>query len=113
LENRKTYNDSVISSHGSNALFDFIVQEANDIKKCRFENCFDKIMAIWTPDDLRKKRLLGRNFSPDEVDRRDRMQIPVNEKLERADFGIINSGSLDELYIQLEAVADKLEQIQK
>ena len=78
-----------------------------------FENCFDQILAVWIPHDLRKKRLLGRNFSPDEVDRRDRMQIPADEKLERADFGIINSGSPDELFSQLKIIADKLENMQK
>ena len=74
-----------------------------------FDNCFDKIMAIWTPGDLRKKRLLGRNFTPDEVDRRDRMQLPPEEKLERADFGIVNSGSMDDLFRQLAVIADKFE----
>ena len=74
-----------------------------------FENCFDKILAVWCPAELRKKRLLGRNFSPDEVDRRDKMQLPPDEKLERADYGVINSGSFEELISQLSAVADKLE----
>lgn len=74
-----------------------------------FENCFDKILAVWAPDNLRKQRLLGRNFTPDEVERRDRMQIPADKKLERADFGIINSGSIDDLFCQLRIIADKLE----
>lgn len=74
-----------------------------------FENCFDKILAIWIPADLRKKRLLGRNFSPEEVDRRDRMQMNPDEKLERADFGVINSGSVEDLYSQLAIIANKLE----
>lgn len=74
-----------------------------------FENCFDKVLAVWIPADLRKKRLLGRNFSPDEVDRRDRMQMPPDEKLERADFGVINSGTADELFAQLTTIAEKLE----
>ena len=74
-----------------------------------FENCFDNVLAVWIPADLRKKRLLGRNFSPDEVDRRDRMQMPPDEKLERADFGVINSGTADELFAQLTTIAEKLE----
>jgi spermidine/putrescine transport system permease protein len=53
--------------------------------------------------------LLITNFSPDEVDRRDKMQLPPDEKLERADYGVINSGSFEELISQLSAVADKLE----
>lgn len=76
-----------------------------------FENCFDRILAIWCPGDLRKKRLLGRNFPPEEVDRRDRMQISPDEKLERADFGAINSGTPAELTAQLEMIAAELEKI--
>lgn len=76
-----------------------------------FENCFDKILAVWCPSELRKKRLLGRKFSPEEVDRRDRMQLPQDEKLERADYGVINSGSFEELISQLETVANKLEKL--
>jgi len=66
-----------------------------------FEKFFDAVMAVWCPVELRKQRLRNRNFTPEEVDRRDRMQIPPEEKLERADYGIINSGSLNELEEQL------------
>ena len=69
-----------------------------------FEKYFDAIMAVWCPLELRKKRLLNRNFSPEEVDRRDKMQISPEEKLERADFGVINSGSLNDLNEQLKKI---------
>ena len=70
-----------------------------------FEKNFDAVMAIWCPAELRKERLAGRGFSPDEIEKRDKMQISPDEKLERADFGIINSGSLEKLQLQLEAAA--------
>ena len=83
--------------NGKNGAFELpLLYEAG------FEQCFDKILAIWCPDELRKKRLSGRNFQPDEVVRRDRMQLPVSEKMERADFAVINSGSREQLTEQME-----------
>ena len=67
-----------------------------------FEKYFDAVLAVWCPAELRKKRLLNRNFSPDEVDRRDRMQIDPDEKLARADYAVINNGSETDLTGQLE-----------
>ena len=71
-----------------------------------FENFFDKILTVWCPDDLRKKRLAGRHFCPAEVDRRDRMQMPPAEKLERADFAVINNDSPAQLTAQLEKLLE-------
>lgn len=74
-----------------------------------FEKKFDRVLAVWCPPELRKERLLGRNFSPEEVDRRDRRQMPPEEKLERADLAVINSGSPEMLTRQLEKIAEVLE----
>ena len=72
-----------------------------------FEKFFDSVLAVWCPAQLRKARLRNRNFTPEEVDRRDKMQIPPEEKLERADFGVINNGSLTELEQQLSKIINR------
>ena len=66
-----------------------------------FANCFDAVLSVWAPMKLRRKRLYGRGFSDAEIDRRTKLQIDADEKLERADFAVINTGSVDELYRQL------------
>ena len=73
-----------------------------------FENYFDAIVAIWCPAELRKQRLAGRNFTLAEIDERDMRQMPPDEKLERADFGIINNGSPEYLNSQLEKLVQNL-----
>ena len=75
-----------------------------------FEKCFDAVLAVWCPAELRKKRLAGRGFTPEEVDKRDKMQIPPEEKLERANFAVINSGSPDDLLCQLQKAVQLWEQ---
>ena len=74
-----------------------------------FEKYFDAVLAVWCPAELRKKRLANRNFSPDEVDRRDRMQMNPDEKLEKADFAVINNGSTENLITQLETFIRQLD----
>jgi dephospho-CoA kinase len=67
-----------------------------------FEYNFNKILAVWTSADIRRKRLYGRNFSDDEIDRRNRMQLDADAKLEKADFAVINNGSIQHLTTQLD-----------
>jgi dephospho-CoA kinase len=66
-----------------------------------FTGHFDAVLAIWCPSELRKQRLKGRNFSPHEVDKRDRRQLDPDKKLEMADYAVINNGTLDNLTDQL------------
>ncbi|MBR2345124.1 MAG: dephospho-CoA kinase [Lentisphaeria bacterium] len=73
-----------------------------------FETYFDAVLAVWAPEALRKERLHGRNFSDAEIERRNRMQIHADEKLERADFAIINTGNLDQLEQQLAELTGSL-----
>lgn len=74
-----------------------------------YGGCFDAVLAIWCEKSLRKERLKKRNFTPEEVDRRDKMQIAPDEKLEKADFAVINNGSLENLHAQLELLAERFE----
>ena len=74
-----------------------------------FDKYFDAVMAVWCPAGLRKERLQGRNFSADEVNRRDKMQISPDEKLERADYAVLNTGSREELFQQLEKLLKNIE----
>ncbi len=66
-----------------------------------FEQYFDAVLAVWAPEKLRRERLYGRNFSDAEIDRRTHLQICADEKLERADFAVVNTGTIDDLNRQL------------
>ncbi|MBO5959603.1 MAG: dephospho-CoA kinase [Lentisphaeria bacterium] len=69
----------------------------------------DRVIAVWTPSDLRNERLrINRGWDTAEIQRRKMFQMDENEKLERADYGLINSGTKEELEAQCEAVWRKL-----
>ena len=59
-----------------------------------WEKYFTKIISIWTTPAIQMERLQRRNWSEKEIKSRISAQMPTDEKLEKADFGIINIGNL-------------------
>ena len=65
----------------------------------------DVVIAVWTPPAIRDERLQRcRGWGLAEIRRRQQFQMDDNEKLERADYGIINGGTQAELEEQCRAV---------
>jgi dephospho-CoA kinase len=65
---------------------------------------FDKVVVITAPAKLREQR---RRVAPDN---RDTRLLPDEEKVERADFAYVNTGTLDELDAWVEQVMAELTQ---
>ena len=66
-------------------------------------------IAVWTQPSVQWARLRGRSWSEDECRKRIAAQLGADEKLRRADFGIINTGSLPFLYLQCDLLIQKLQ----
>jgi dephospho-CoA kinase len=66
------------------------------------ENRFDRVVVITAPDDVRRER------SEMAVDEREQRLLPDEEKITRADFAYVNSGSLEELEGFVGSVMDDL-----
>ena len=69
---------------------------------------FDKTISVWSPFYLRRERLAKRNWDHAECSRRERLQWSSEQKLAAADYGIINSGSLEMLFWQCRLLTDKI-----
>lgn len=54
---------------------------------------FDVVVSAWCPSDVQKERLQGRGWSEEEISRRLSAQVSMDEKLRRADYGIITNCS--------------------
>lgn len=63
---------------------------------------FDRVVVITAPSEVRRKR------SELAVDERERRLLPDEEKLARADFAYVNTGSLEELEGFVGSVMDDL-----
>ena len=81
------------------------------------ENEFDAVVCLACSSPVQKARLLDRGWDEEQIGRRVAAQIPVKEKLERADFVVWNESGLEELGEQLErilralGVADELKAV--
>lgn len=54
-------------------------------------------IAVWSSPEVQMRRLLGRGWPREHCLARMNSQFSADKKLELADYGIINSGSIDEL----------------
>lgn len=73
------------------------------------EKRFDAVLTIWAPAELRHERLRKfRNFDDAEIRRREALQMDADEKLERADYALINSGNAAELKAEFEELLSQI-----
>lgn len=75
-----------------------------------YEKKFDRIVAVWAAPAIRYARLRGqRNFSDEEIRRREARQLMADVKMERADYALINNGGFRELEMQMDRLIESLE----
>ncbi len=70
---------------------------------------FDLTLAVWAPRELRVARLAARGFSAADMLERERLQLPADVKLERADCALLNIGSEEQLRRQCNYFINHLE----
>ncbi len=58
---------------------------------------FEHVACVWAPESLRLKRLAARGMDGSSARKRFAAQMPADMKLEMADFGLINAGSMQNL----------------
>ena len=60
----------------------------------RLETCFDLTVCIVSPPDVAADRMVARAYTEEQIEQRRKQQMPLNEKMELADYLISNAGSL-------------------
>jgi len=77
--------------------------------EAKMEYLFDKIIFVYTNDDIRLKRLLNRDkCSIEQAKLRINSQMPQEEKKNKSDFVITNNGTINELRIQVNDILSNL-----
>lgn len=73
------------------------------------ERRFDAVLTVWAPAEIRHARLRKyRGFDEAEIRRREALQMDADEKLERADYALINSGTAADLKAEFEKLLFRL-----
>ncbi len=75
-----------------------------------WDKIFDKTVTVWTDTGTQKKRLLAKGFSIKDIANRKSKQLPNDEKLKRADFGLINNGDLKFLQKQCNKLINSIKE---
>lgn len=60
----------------------------------------DKTVAVWTTGKIQYRRLYDRGWGDSEIERRIKSQLTPDEKLQLADYALINTGDIDLLMEQ-------------
>ena len=79
---------------------EFVLVETPLLFESRWNVKMRKNIAVWSPADLQMRRLLSRGWTREHAAKRIAAQFSAGRKLELADYGIINRGSLDSLQEQ-------------
>jgi dephospho-CoA kinase len=85
-----------------------IIFEVPLLYEVEWTEVFDFIIAVWCPKDKTLENLAARNITPDDFTRRSKNQLSPDIKLERADFGLINSGDIELLKKQVSILNNQL-----
>ena len=73
-----------------------------------WEPLFDRVICVWTDREVQINRLAERNWSRAQIMRRIESQMPNEEKMERADMVIINTGDKSLLLEQCKLINKQL-----
>jgi dephospho-CoA kinase len=74
----------------------------------RAESHFDKIICVACSAAAQRERLLARGWTPEQIQQRIAAQMPVEQKIARADFVVWTGGALDAHARQIERILSKL-----
>lgn len=85
-----------------------VIVEAPVIFERGYQNRFDKIITVFTSEEIAIDRLKEKNISEDDARKRLKSQFPIEMKIKRSDFVIDNSQSLDYTKNQVEDIYKEL-----
>ena len=104
--------EDIIHPQVKKEIFDFFEQNKQEdfvfvgipqLFESNMQDLFDKVVLVYCPDNIRKQRLISRNkFSDNYAQQRIEAQISQDEKKELCNFVIDNSGTLEDLAIQID-----------
>ncbi len=85
-----------------------VIIQAPVIFERGYQNKFDIIITVHTPDNVAIERLKGKGISEEEALNRLRNQFPIEMKVSKSDYSIDNSLTIEETQEQVNEIYQKL-----
>lgn len=86
----------------------FAVLEAALLFESSWNHKMFRTITVWAREDIRMERLLARNWTREHAEKRIASQMPDSEKMELADYVLINNGTLEDLRSECRILLDTL-----
>ena len=117
-ENARNKIASIMHPQIANKIKEFFVENSREniifvgiplLFEAKMEYLFDKILLIYTDDDIRLERLLKRNrYTKAHAKARINSQMPQNEKIALSDYVIKNNKNINDLILNVNNFLDNL-----
>ncbi|MCL0033643.1 dephospho-CoA kinase [Thermodesulfovibrionales bacterium] len=99
---------AMLSNNTSAAVPIVVIIEAPLIFERGYQDRFDKIITVFTSEEVAISRLKKKGIGEGDVRRRIESQLPIGVKITRSDFTIDNNGDLENTKKQVEAIYQTL-----
>ncbi|MCL0036848.1 dephospho-CoA kinase, partial [Thermodesulfovibrionales bacterium] len=99
---------AMLSNNTSAAVPIVVIIEAPLIFERGYQDRFDKIITVFTSEEVAISRLKKKGIGEGDVRRRIESQLPIGVKITRSDFTIDNNGDLENTKRQVEAIYQTL-----
>lgn len=100
---RERWEDTVAAAPDENWLVEIPL-----LFEKRLETLFDLTVCVSSAPDVVESRMQARGYTGGEIEQRRARQMPLEQKVERADHHISNSGSLDFLKLQTARLIEQI-----
>jgi dephospho-CoA kinase len=100
---RKSWLASIDQAPGANWLVEIPL-----LFEKRLETRFDLTVCVISPPDVVTDRMVARAYTEVQIEQRRKQQMPLEEKIERADYLISNAGSLEFLKQQTTRLIEQI-----
>ena len=100
---RKSWLASIDHAPGANWLVEIPL-----LFEKRLETHFDLTVCVYSPTDVVADRMVVRAYTEAQIEQRRKQQMPLEEKIERADYLISNAGSLEFLKQQTTRLIEQI-----
>lgn len=85
-----------------------VIIEAPVIFERGYQNRFDKIITVYTSEEIAINRLKEKGISEDDARKRLKSQFPIEMKVKKSDFAIDNSKDIENTRRQVKEIYSKL-----
>ena len=101
--------DRQVGTWAAEGFRGLVIVDAALLLEAGMRNAVDELVFVEVPDDLRRERARARGWAEGEMERRERLQIPLEEKKKACGETVWNGGTVEEMDHLVAGIAARME----